>query len=82
MGAGGEQRGGVQLLEELLAEVRANREELRQLRAELADRDVKPARGRRRRPPPPAPPELTETDKAAARAAARRLGLIVREGGR
>ncbi len=61
------------LLLELLREVR-------ELRAEVR------ARGPRRRSAPPAPAdepvELSETDHAAARAAARRLGLVVHEDGK
>ncbi|MEQ9074133.1 MAG: hypothetical protein RLP09_09770 [Sandaracinaceae bacterium] len=41
----------------------------------IADRDAKPAK--RREPPPEEP--VSETDRAAARARARRLGLVVRE---
>lgn len=49
----------------------------------IADRDVKPANDTRRPRVAPSDPdddvEVTELDEARARAAARRLGLIVRE---
>ncbi|GAB5548941.1 MAG: hypothetical protein RLP09_33630 [Sandaracinaceae bacterium] len=69
---------GAGLLLELLEEIRAQRAELRALREALGRREPKPAkteRRERRREPV----EITDTDRAAARALARKLGMVVRE---
>lgn len=70
-------------------EIRAQREELRALREALGRRDANPAtkgegveESSTRRPPPRprrGPVEVSDTDRAAARKLARKMGLIVRE---
>ncbi|MEC7526328.1 MAG: hypothetical protein VYE22_40990 [Myxococcota bacterium] len=80
---------GAGLLLELLGavreqgeEIRAQREELRALREALGRRDANPEKAPARSakaPPRRGPVEVSDTDRAAARKLARKMGLIVRE---
>lgn len=74
-----EERDGRDLLLELIAEVRELRAEVRELKGSSAPRSSAPRP--RRDPKPENTPaiEVSDTDRARARAAARRAGLVVHE---
>lgn len=69
---------GVELLVELLSEVRALRAEQAELRA-IVERDTKPEKPPQSKAVPKKPVRVTEADRAAARKLARRIGLVVHE---